>query len=98
VWWNCIWGVGKSSVTAKSRCCLQPARGLRRWNLDADVYGHSIPRLMGILDKRPTALDQTFIPVENHGVKVVSMEMFKQIVKIQLLIAALCCTEYWSNL
>ena len=32
---------------------------------------------MGILDKRPTALDQTFIPVENHGVKVVSMEMFK---------------------
>jgi ATP-binding protein involved in chromosome partitioning len=44
---------------------------------------------MGILDKRPTALDQTFIPVENHGVKVVSMEMFKQIVKIQLLIAAL---------
>jgi len=32
---------------------------------------------MGILDKRPTAIDQTFIPVENYGVKVVSMEMFK---------------------
>ncbi len=45
--------------------------------LDADVYGHSIPRLMGMLDKRPTAIDQTFIPVENYGVKVVSMEMFK---------------------
>jgi len=33
--------------------------------------------LMGMLDKRPTAIDQTFIPVENYGVKVVSMEMFK---------------------
>ena len=32
---------------------------------------------MAILDKRPTAIDQTFIPVENYGVKVVSMEMFK---------------------
>ena len=32
---------------------------------------------VGILDKRPTAIDQTFIPVENYGVKVVSMEMFK---------------------
>ena len=30
-----------------------------------------------MLDKRPTAIDQTFIPVENYGVKVVSMEMFK---------------------
>jgi ATP-binding protein involved in chromosome partitioning len=77
---------------------LSAARGLSVGILDADVYGHSIPRLMGILDKRPTALDQTFIPVENHGVKVVSMEMFKQIVKIQLLIASFCCTEYWSNL
>jgi len=47
------------------------------FGVDADVYGHSIPRLMGILDKRPTAIDQTFIPVENYGVKVVSMEMFK---------------------
>jgi ATP-binding protein involved in chromosome partitioning len=53
------------------------ARGLKVGILDADVYGHSIPRLMGILDKRPTAIDQTFIPVENYGVKVVSMEMFK---------------------
>jgi ATP-binding protein involved in chromosome partitioning len=32
---------------------------------------------MGILGQRPTAIDQTFIPVENYGVKVVSMEMFK---------------------
>ena len=69
-------GVGKSSVTA-NLAVAAAAKGLNVGILDADVYGHSIPRLMGILDKRPTALDQTFIPVENHGVKVVSMEMFK---------------------
>jgi ATP-binding protein involved in chromosome partitioning len=69
-------GVGNSSVTA-NLAVAAAAKGLSVGILDADVYGHSIPRLMGILDKRPTALDQTFIPVENHGVKVVSMEMFK---------------------
>jgi ATP-binding protein involved in chromosome partitioning len=45
--------------------------------LDADVYGHSIPRLMGLIGQRPTAIDQMFIPLESYGVKVVSMEMFK---------------------
>lgn len=69
-------GVGKSSVTA-NLAVAAAARGLKVGVLDADVYGHSIPRLMNILDKRPTAIDQTFIPVENYGVKVVSMEMFK---------------------
>ena len=69
-------GVGKSSVTA-NLAVAAAARGLKVGILDADVYGHSIPRLMGILDQRPTAIDQTFIPVENHGVKIVSMEMFK---------------------
>lgn len=69
-------GVGKSSVTV-NLAVSAAARGLKVGILDADVYGHSIPRLMGILDKRPTAIDQTFIPVENYGVKVVSMEMFK---------------------
>jgi len=69
-------GVGKSSVTV-NLAVAAAAKGLKVGILDADVYGHSIPRLMGILDKRPTAIDQTFIPVENYGVKVVSMEMFK---------------------
>lgn len=69
-------GVGKSSITV-NLAVSAAARGLKVGILDADVYGHSIPRLMGILDKRPTAIDQTFIPVENYGVKVVSMEMFK---------------------
>ncbi len=69
-------GVGKSSVTV-NLAVAAAKRGLKVGILDADVYGHSIPRLMGILDKRPTAIDQTIIPVENYGVKVVSMEMFK---------------------
>ena len=69
-------GVGKSSITV-NLAVAAAARGLKVGILDADVYGHPIPRLMGILDKRPTAIDQTFIPVENFGVKVVSMEMFK---------------------
>jgi ATP-binding protein involved in chromosome partitioning len=69
-------GVGKSSITA-NLAVAAAARGLSVGILDADVYGHSIPRLMGILNQRPTSLDQTFIPVENHGVKIVSMEMFK---------------------
>jgi ATP-binding protein involved in chromosome partitioning len=69
-------GVGKSSVTV-NLAVAAALQGLKVGILDADVYGHSIPRLMGMLDKRPTAIDQTFIPVENYGVKVVSMEMFK---------------------
>jgi ATP-binding protein involved in chromosome partitioning len=52
-------------------------KGLRVGILDADVYGHSIPRLMGLMGQRPTAIDQLFIPLESFGVKVVSMEMFK---------------------
>jgi ATP-binding protein involved in chromosome partitioning len=69
-------GVGKSSVTV-NLAVAAAKRGLRVGILDADVYGHSVPRLMGILGERPTAIDQTFIPVEAFGVKVVSMEMFK---------------------
>jgi len=69
-------GVGKSSVTV-NLAVAAAKQGLKVGILDADVYGHSVPRLMGILGQRPTAIDQTFIPVEAFGVKVVSMEMFK---------------------
>ncbi len=69
-------GVGKSSVTV-NLAVAAAARGLKVGILDADVYGHSVPRLMGIVGQRPTAIDQTFIPIEAFGVKVVSMEMFK---------------------
>jgi len=69
-------GVGKSSVTV-NLAVAAAAKGLKVGILDADVYGHSVPRLMGVLGQRPTAIDQTFIPVEKFGVKIVSMEMFK---------------------
>jgi ATP-binding protein involved in chromosome partitioning len=69
-------GVGKSSVTV-NLAVSAAKQGFKVGILDADVYGHSVPRLMGILGTRPTAIDQTFIPVEAYGAKVVSMEMFK---------------------
>jgi ATP-binding protein involved in chromosome partitioning len=69
-------GVGKSSVTANLAIALAQ-QGKSVGVVDADIYGHSIPRLLGIIGRRPTAIDQTFIPVEAHGVKVVSLEMFK---------------------
>ena len=69
-------GVGKSSLTVNIAIATAKA-GFKVGILDADVYGHSIPRLMSLEGKRPTAIDQTFIPLESFGVKVVSMEMFK---------------------
>jgi len=69
-------GVGKSSVTVNLAAALSE-RGFKVGVLDADVYGHSMPRLFGIEGQRPTAIDQTFIPVEVRGIKVVSIEMFK---------------------
>ena len=69
-------GVGKSSVTV-NLAVAAALKGLRVGILDADVYGHSIPRLMGLMGQRPTAIDQMFIPLESFGVKAVSMEMFK---------------------
>lgn len=68
-------GVGKSSLTV-NLAVAAAQMGLRVGILDADVYGHSIPRLMGIMGQRPTAIDQMFIPLESFGVKTVSMEMF----------------------
>lgn len=69
-------GVGKSSLTVNIAIATAKA-GFKVGILDADVYGHSIPRLMSLEGKRPTAIDQTFIPLESYGVRVVSMEMFK---------------------
>ncbi len=69
-------GVGKSSLTV-NLAVAAAGKGLRVGILDADVYGHSVPRLMGLMGQRPTAIDQMFIPLEAYGVKTVSMEMFK---------------------
>ncbi len=69
-------GVGKSSVTAGLAVQLA-SRGLNVGILDADVYGHSIPRLMGLSGRHPTVIEKMILPLEAHGVRVVSTAMFK---------------------
>lgn len=69
-------GVGKSSLTTNLAIAVAK-QGMKVGILDADVYGHSIPRLLGLIGQRPTAIDDMFIPLEGFGVKCVSMEMFK---------------------
>ncbi|PYI69387.1 sodium:proton antiporter [Arthrobacter livingstonensis] len=67
-------GVGKSSVTVNLACALA-ARGLRVGIVDADIYGFSIPALMGITQV-PTRVDEMILPPVGHGVKVISIGMF----------------------
>ena len=66
-------GVGKSSVTTNLAIAIAK-HGHKVGILDADVYGHSIPRLLGLIGQRPTAIDEMFIPLENHGVKCVVID------------------------
>ncbi|KXP00992.1 Mrp/NBP35 family ATP-binding protein [Tsukamurella pseudospumae] len=67
-------GVGKSSVTVNLAASLA-ARGLSVGVLDADIYGHSVPRMMGT-DARPTQVDSMIMPPQAHGVKIISVAMF----------------------
>jgi ATP-binding protein involved in chromosome partitioning len=67
-------GVGKSSVTANLAVAMA-ADGLRVGVVDADIYGFSIPRMLGV-DRAPTKVDDMLLPPEAHGVKVVSIGMF----------------------
>ncbi|TKI72405.1 Mrp/NBP35 family ATP-binding protein [Lysinibacillus mangiferihumi] len=67
-------GVGKSTVTINLAVALARL-GKRVGILDADIYGFSIPTMMNI-EQKPTMLDQTAIPVESHGVKLMSMGFF----------------------
>src|SRR6476620_11326795 len=69
-------GVGKSSVTVNLAAALA-ARGLSVGVLDADIYGHSVPRMMGTTD-RPTQVDSMILPPVAHGVRVISIAMFTQ--------------------
>jgi len=69
-------GVGKSSVTVNLAAALA-ARGLSVGVLDADIYGHSVPRMMGTTD-RPTQVDSMILPPVAHDVKVISIAMFTQ--------------------
>lgn len=67
-------GVGKSSITANLAVALAQ-RGHKVGVVDCDVYGYSIPKMLGVTG-RPVAFEGMFLPLENHGVKVVSMGFF----------------------
>jgi len=67
-------GVGKSSVTVNVAVALAE-RGLAVGVVDADIYGHSIPRMLGVTD-RPTQVEQMIMPPQAYGVRVISIGMF----------------------
>jgi len=67
-------GVGKSTVTANLAVAMA-ADGLRVGVLDADIFGFSIPGMLGITDQ-PTRLDDMLLPPIAHEVKAVSIGMF----------------------
>jgi ATP-binding protein involved in chromosome partitioning len=67
-------GVGKSSVTANLAAAMATS-GLRVGVVDADIYGFSIPRMLGV-EHRPTQVDDMIMPPVAHDVKVISIGMF----------------------
>jgi ATP-binding protein involved in chromosome partitioning len=67
-------GVGKSSVTVNVAAALA-AKGLSVGVLDADIYGFSVPRMLGVTGK-PTQVEQMIMPPVSHDVKVISIGMF----------------------
>ncbi len=69
-------GVGKSSVTVNLAMALA-ARGKRVGVLDADIYGHSIPPMLGLADAVPTVVDGMIFPVPSMGLTVISIGMLK---------------------
>ncbi len=69
-------GVGKSSVTVNLAVALAAA-GQKVGLLDADIYGHSVPRMLGVTAK-PTQVEQMIMPPVAHGVKAISSGMLKK--------------------
>ena len=69
-------GVGKSSVTVNLALALA-RRGHMVGLLDADIYGHSVPAMLGVADARPTAVEDMIMPVPTQGLKVISIGMLK---------------------
>jgi ATP-binding protein involved in chromosome partitioning len=65
-------GVGKSTVTANLAVALKAA-GLKVGVLDADIYGPSIPLLLGAQDQKPGVKNDKLLPIEAHGLKLMSM-------------------------
>ena len=70
-------GVGKSSVTVNLAVAMA-AQGLKVGLVDADIYGHSVPAMLGVADARPTQVDDLIMPVPTaSGVSVISIGMLK---------------------
>lgn len=73
-------GVGKSSVTVNLAMALAQ-RGRSVGILDADIYGHSVPVMLGVADARPTSIgddaESMILPVPTLGLKVMSIGMLK---------------------
>ena len=67
-------GVGKSSVTVNLAAAMA-ADGLKVGVVDADIYGHSVPRMLGV-EGRPTQVENMIMPPSANGVKVISIGMF----------------------
>ncbi len=70
-------GVGKSSVTVNLALALA-AQGRSVGVLDADIYGHSIPQMLGLMDAMPTSVDGMIMPVPTMGMRVISIGMLKE--------------------
>ena len=70
-------GVGKSSVTVNLAMALA-AQGRTVGVLDADIYGHSIPQMLGLTEAMPTSVDGMIMPVPSMGLRVISIGMLKQ--------------------
>ena len=65
-------GVGKSTVSANLACALA-AEGRRVGLLDADVYGPSQPRMLGVSGRPASPDGKTILPMRNHGVTMMSL-------------------------
>jgi len=71
-------GVGKSSVTVNLALAFA-AQGMKVGIVDADIYGHSVPAMLGVADSRPTQVEDLIMPVPTaSGVSVISIGMLKQ--------------------
>ncbi len=69
-------GVGKSSV-AVNLALAMAREGRKVGILDADIYGHSVPAMLGIADERPTQVEDMIMPVPVRGLSVISIGMLK---------------------
>jgi ATP-binding protein involved in chromosome partitioning len=69
-------GVGKSTVTTNLAAAMA-TDGLTVGVLDADIYGFSVPRMLGV-QGRPTQVEDMIMPPQSHGIRVISIGMFTQ--------------------